>query len=697
MKKKSLIALLIIAFVLLLAVGVSASTIYKDTEGNTLFSFEANANNIITSYEGEFPKVDAQGNALTWYVTSTVTEGANTVKTVASVLTLDENYITLNDGTFSYKTNTVTNKNTVSVNFPSDSGITTLNLSGGGYKRNSGWDPQGTEILFLYLPNTLTTLPERIVQGSKVLVCEMPSDMPIAEISYVAFYEAKCLREVNIPSSVTIIHGVDQKMGTAFYACSSLERVTFGKNSLLETIGNRVFYQNTSLKYVRLPDSVKKIGEHAFSCTALVESPFSESSRCEEIGGRAFGEISTLKTFIVPATLKKADIFGSNDYGPLALSTVELVTFGNSAPITELLPSFFGKAIIGKIVLPKGPTNIPAWYFTGATLTDVTFSSTIETASERVFQGAKVETIRFGASFKHFVNSKVDNHSFTNVTANVKEVYLPASFYAEKPDTDYQTSYAFAFGSSGDIKFFYTGTEAELAIAIDNFNTTIAVGTNNWKFRGATIKSYAEYVKDPESFASGNYIFWGYDPCAAFCTPFYEEDTVRESTIVYESYLEVGLKTTVCPLCGGNDGGELTPALFNCLGYSASQYGVGGISVGYVINKDAIAEYEKATGKTVSYGVFAASYDRLGENEAVSANGTFASYVIGTQIDGSIVNVFEIKIIGFTTEAQKSAKLVLGAYLIATKGEERAVSYMQPYASQNGGRYSYTTYNDISA
>ena len=131
MKKKSLIALLIIAFVLLLAVGVSASTIYKDTEGNTLFSFEANANNIITSYEGEFPKVDAQGNALTWYVTSTVTEGANTVKTVASVLTLDENYITLNDGTFSYKTNTVTNKNTVSVNFPSDSGITTLNLSGG--------------------------------------------------------------------------------------------------------------------------------------------------------------------------------------------------------------------------------------------------------------------------------------------------------------------------------------------------------------------------------------------------------------------------------------------------------------------------------------------------------------------------------------------------------------------------------------
>ena len=697
MKKKALIIFLTVAFVLLLAIGVSASTIYKDAEGNTLFSYEMDANSIITSYEGEFPKVDADGNALTWYVTATATEGGNTVKTVNSILTVGSEYSSLTNGEYKYTKSTVNTKNVVAVYFPSNAGITKLTLNDGGYKNKISYDPTGTEILFVYLPNTLTTLPERIVQGSKALVCEMPSDMPITTISRVSFYQAKCLREVNIPSTVTEICGTSANDGTAFYMCESLERVTFGENSQLETIGTMAFYQNYKLYDVRLPDSVKTVSAWAFYKTALVESPFGEGSRCEKLGGRCFSDISTLKTFIVPATLKTVDILGSNDHGPLALSTVESVTFGTAAPITELSMGFFSKTVIGKIVLPEGPTNIPARYFMGATLTEVIFPSTVVTAGERVFQSTKIEIIRFGANFKHFINSATDHHSFTNVTSGVKEVYLPASFYAEVPDTQYQTSYAFAFGSSGDIKFFYTGTAEQLAKAIENFNTTIAAGTSNWKFRGATIKSYAEYVADPESFASGNYIFWGYDPCAAFCTPFYTEDTVRESTIVYESYLMGGVKTTLCPLCGGYSDGEETPALFGCLGYSAPQYGVGGITLCYTINKDAIREYELATGKSITYGIFAASYEKLGENEAVNADGTFADCAIGTEIDGSITNVFEIKIIGFVTEAQMSAKLVLSAYVIAAKGEEKAVSYMQPSPQADGTRYSYITYNDVNA
>ena len=697
MKKRILLTLLLaMATALLLALAVGATTIYKDAEGKVLFSYEMNENNIITAYEGAFPKTDAQGNALTWYVTATATEGGNTVKTVSSVLTMDSEYSSLTNGEYKYTKSTVNTKNIVSVYFPQNSGITKLTLANDGYKNNISYDPFGTEILFVYLPNTLKTLPDRIVQGSKALVCEMPSDMPITTISRVSFYQAKCLREVNIPSTVTEICGTSANDGTAFYMCESLERVTFGENSQLEKIGTMAFYKNYKLSEARLPDSVKTVEGWAFYQAALVVSPFGEGSRCEKIGGRAFSEIATLKTFIVPATLKTVDILGSNDYGPLALSTVESVTFGTAAPITELSMGFFAKAVIGKIVLPEGPTNIPARYFMGATLTDVTFPSTVETASERVFQSTKIEIIRFGANFKHFINSSTDHHSFTNVTSGVKEVYLPASFYAEVPDTQYQTSYAFAFGSSGDIKFFYTGTEAELAKAIENFNTTLKVGDQNWKFRGATIKSYAEYVADPDSFASGNYIFWGYDACDAFCVPFYDESTKPQSTIVYENYLESGSKTSLCPLCGGYKAGAPMAPLFTSLGYSVYTGTNGGVAVGFVINKSAIEEYISYTGKSLEFGVFAASESRLGGDDAVFANGEFNSCVIGAAIDGTSISVFEIKVFGFTTDAQKNASLILGGYVITTDGESKAVSYLQP-TKPTGGKYSAFTFNQLCA
>ena len=136
MKKRLLLAALTaVLFVLVLALGVSATTIYKDADGNELFRLEMNENKVITTYQGEFPKTDSEGNALTWYVTATETVGDDIVKTVASVLTLDENHSALKDGVYSYSGSTVKNTNVVSAYFPSDKGITKLNLANGGYRR----------------------------------------------------------------------------------------------------------------------------------------------------------------------------------------------------------------------------------------------------------------------------------------------------------------------------------------------------------------------------------------------------------------------------------------------------------------------------------------------------------------------------------------------------------------------------------
>jgi len=700
MKKKILLTFFAsVLFIIALAMCIGATAIYKDSEGNELFRFEADENGIITTYEGSFPKTDSQGNALTWYVTATNTVDGNTVKTVASVLTLDENYATLNNGRYSYKTNAVNTKTVVSVYFPSDKGITTLSLADGGYKNKNGWDPHSTEILFVYLPSTLTTLPERIVQGSKALVCEMPSDMPTSTISRVAFYEAKCLREVNIPSSVTLIDGKSVNDGAAFYSCVSLERVTFGENSQLETIGTLAFNLCGSLKYVKIPNRVKKIGQHAFSYTDLRESPFAPGSLCEEMGGRCFGNIPALESFIVPATLKKIETLGNgNDWGPLAESKVGLVTYGDSAPITELVPVFFGRATIDKIILPEGPTNIPHRYFIYAILKEVCFSSTIVTSSERVFQGAYVEVIRLSAGFKHFINSMDDNQSFTHAVKGLKEIYLPASFYAQAPDAIYHVGHAFECGDSGNMKFFYTGDAAQLATARENFvNGTKASGTNNWKFTGATAVSYEDYISNTEAYASGNYIIYGYDPCKAFCEPFYTEDMDFRTTIEYESYLENGTKAAVCPVCNTLGKGEAVNPLFVCYGYSVPENGVGGITVFYLINKKEISEYEKVTGKSLTYGIFVASYESVGEKDAVNSDGTFARGAVGTEIKNKKMDAFEIKVVGFTTEAQKNAKLIISGYVIASKGEDKVVTYLQPEKPSQGSRYNLVTFNDYNS
>ena len=666
-KRILLITLSVLAFVLVLALGVSASTIYRDESGKELFRYELDENNIISTYEGEFPKTNENGDALTWYVTASATGGGDTVKTVKSFLTLDEGYMTLNDnGVYAYKGGTgATNRNIVSVYFPNDCGIKSLNLSDSGYRSTYKYAENTAEILFVYLPNTLTALPERVVQATRALVCYIPMEAQITKISHVAFHESKCLRQINIPSTVVEIAGKSASDGAAFYMCDSLERVDIGENSLLETIGNYTFHNCKRLKYIKLPDSVKTIGTHAFSFCALEESPFSESSRCESLGGRAFSDNPALKNFIVPATLKEAGILGNNDYGPLSdCPNIEVVTFGNAAPITELLPSFFGRAGIKKVILPNGPTNIPKFYFHAATLGEVCFSNTIETASERVFQHATVDSIRLGTNFKHFVNSSSDHYSFTNAMKGTSvSIYIPVSFYLEAPETEYRVSYAFDFGSCSNIKVFYTGSAEEWADALDTFaSSTSDSSTNNWKVVGATVITYAAYAADPGAYESGRYVICDYDACLAFCEPLVEEGTERKGAIVYKSYLESGIKATLCPICSTPADGVSVPALFTTKGISVKNFGdVAGLVQGYTLNRDAIDEYKKFS-PDFDFGILA----HVNLSGVACAPKPSDDNVVDISFDNSVNDHIEIMVVGIPDE-HKDKVIVFCIYV--TDGE----------------------------
>ena len=60
--------------------------------------------------------------------------------------------------------------------------------------------------------------------------------------------------------------------------------------------------------------------------------------------------------------------------------------------------------------------------------------------------------------------------------------------------------------------------------------------------------------------------------------------------------MEEGVYSYKCTRCDDLSGDEKAPALFACKGYSASKTG-DGISLGFDINKDAIANYTEKTRK----------------------------------------------------------------------------------------------------
>ena len=130
---------------------------------------------------------------MTWYITSTSTVDGNTVHTVASLKTLGEAGNINESGVYSF-TSPVTNKNTVSVNYPDNKGITSIPAFGAYGTRSKN------NILFAYCPNTLTEFPESLFQETPVLVAEIDDETPVTYVPHKLFHEARSVKTINIPA-----------------------------------------------------------------------------------------------------------------------------------------------------------------------------------------------------------------------------------------------------------------------------------------------------------------------------------------------------------------------------------------------------------------------------------------------------------------------------------------------------------------
>lgn len=164
--------------------------------------------------------------------------------------------------------------------------------------------------------------------------------------------------------------------------------------------------------------------------------------------------------------------------------------------------------------------------------------------------------------------------------------------------------------------------------------------------------------------------------------------------VSYESFSAAGTKTLICASCGAQTSESVAP-LFTCLGYSAPESGEGSLTIGFMVNNQAISEYEGLTGKTVKYGVFAVSQANLGASDVFKENGEIVNGAISADTTAKGCAAFELKIMGFTDE-YKGVKLAIGAYVALTDGEATEYSYMQADKPNEGEKYCFVSYIDVA-
>ena len=265
---------------------------------------------------------------------------------------------------------------------------------------------------------------------------------------------------------------------------------------------------------------------------------------------------------------------------------------------------------------------------------------------------------------------------------------------------------AAAFSGCTSLKaIYYVGTLDELSTS--NISNALT----------ATTMSYTEYQSLTDK--SGVYVVYNYSRCESFNNGVHEETTVKNDcvdicnicgayivnhidgntsvTIKYSNYTSSGERVTVCQHEGCTyNVTEATPALFTCLGFSAQENGNGGIALGYTLNNEAITEYTSVTGKSLRYGVFVVSKDKLGDNNIFSDDGKATEGVVNAELTNNSFVLFSLKIVGFSS-VNKDMKLAMGAYVAVTDGEATEYSYLQPGAPDRNEKYSFVSYNDIVA
>ena len=476
-----------------------------------------------------------------------------------------------------------------------------------------------------------------------------------------------CMRSYSTLKEVRFNYEISMPARDMFKGSASLVTIVGFENVDATNIGHATFMGCTSLETVSLPTDIVRISSSMFwGCRKITITNLAECTQLTTIGSGAFRDTSYLR-FVLPDTVTTIEsgafqsAFKDGDGGSFTIGkNSQLVTIGDSAfEDCRKMPA--------NVYIPSSVTSIGANAFTKCytleTLENFENCQITEIKDGTFSYVSKLKSIKIPETVTTIGSAFADNNNLTLVYIPKTVETMASTFTGGKPTT---------------ALFIYTGDDL----------TIFAEGS---KLANANKIQASEY--DKNATYSGINLVVGYSHCVAYNGGVHGECV---NDIVFKSFVEVIQKVSTCSECGMKEVVGVIPALFECKGCSASMTGVNGIVVGFNANVTAISEYEKETGKTIKYGVFAISQSNLDGNDVFDENGNAAYGAICAEVTTSLyASAFDVKVVGFTDD-KKDFKLAFGAYIEATKGDNTEYSYIQDDTKGNYlNGYYYVSYNDI--
>ncbi len=272
---------------------------------------------------------------------------------------------------------------------------------------------------------SLKTICEDAFAGSGLHSIELPQNVTTIETG--AFKENPYLATATLNDSLTTL-------GTnAFLDCPVLERVTFGENSKLNSMGDQAFRACSSLAEISIPATLNSLGVRAFAgCSSLHKLTIEDSSNDldpyynDANSSGAEGDNNGAFTECPIDTLYLGRNF-SGDYPPFTggherpRANLTTVTIG---PLVKTLRSRLFKDCVKleDITLPETLNEIEHSCFWNTGLKNVTLPSSITSLGESIFRDcAQLETCTFadGYSYNILPGYMFRNSSLQSITIPV--------------------------------------------------------------------------------------------------------------------------------------------------------------------------------------------------------------------------------------------------------------------------------------
>jgi hypothetical protein len=132
-------------------------------------------------------------------------------------------------------------------------------------------------------------------------------------------------------------------------------------------------------------------------------------------------------------------------------------------------------------------------------------------------------------------------------------------------------------------------------------------------------------------------------------------------------YMQNGTRTETCVACGHEKVSEVK-ALFVFSGYSVSTFNSAGISVGYVVNCELLAEYEALNNTKITIGMVAAPFNNLvNTGKPINADGSVGAVTSGRVMHYELEQMhafIDMILVSSDWNAYKDRKVILCAYII---------------------------------